>query len=78
MAFNGTCFLGNPPTFTAKAGQRVRWHVATLGKEFHVFHLHGHRLWVNLGLTDALLTLDRIGNGAPEFSAQRPGLCEGE
>jgi hypothetical protein len=36
------------------------------------------RLWVNLGLTDALLTLDRIGNGAPEFSAQRPGLCEGE
>jgi FtsP/CotA-like multicopper oxidase with cupredoxin domain len=41
--FNGRAFLGNTPTFRAKVGDRVRWHVIALGTEFHVFHLHGHR-----------------------------------
>ncbi len=41
--FNGQSYLGNTQTFTAKVGQRVRWRVAALGKEFHVFHIHGHR-----------------------------------
>lgn len=41
--FNGASYLGNTPTFSAKVGERVRWRVAALGKEFHVFHLHGHR-----------------------------------
>jgi FtsP/CotA-like multicopper oxidase with cupredoxin domain len=41
--FNGAAYLGNTPTFVARHGQRVRWRVAALGKEFHVFHLHGHR-----------------------------------
>ncbi|MFF7636049.1 multicopper oxidase domain-containing protein [Kitasatospora sp. NPDC008050] len=41
--FNGGAYLGNTPTFTAKAGDRVRWRIASLGQEFHVFHLHGHR-----------------------------------
>jgi manganese oxidase len=41
--FNGASYLGNTPTFSAKVGDRVRWRVAALGKEFHVFHVHGHR-----------------------------------
>jgi manganese oxidase len=41
--FNGAAYLGNTPTFTARLGERVRWRVAALGKEFHVFHVHGHR-----------------------------------
>ncbi|WP_329577231.1 multicopper oxidase domain-containing protein [Kitasatospora sp. NBC_01250] len=41
--FNGGAFLGNTPTFTAREGDRVRWRIAALGQEFHVFHLHGHR-----------------------------------
>jgi manganese oxidase len=45
-AFNGACYLGNTPTFTARVGDRVRWRVAALGREFHVFHIHGHR-WRN-------------------------------
>lgn len=45
-SFNGFSYLGNTPTFRAKVGDRVRWRVAALGKEFHVFHLHGHR-WQN-------------------------------
>jgi FtsP/CotA-like multicopper oxidase with cupredoxin domain len=44
--FNGYAFLGNTPTFTSTVGDRVRWRVAALGKEFHVFHTHGHR-WFN-------------------------------
>jgi FtsP/CotA-like multicopper oxidase with cupredoxin domain len=41
--FNGHAFLDNTPTFTAKVGERVRWRIVALGKEFHVFHLHAHR-----------------------------------
>ncbi len=41
--FNGHAFLGNTPTFRAKVGDHVRWHIIALGSEFHVFHLHGHR-----------------------------------
>ncbi|MDH6109829.1 FtsP/CotA-like multicopper oxidase with cupredoxin domain [Kitasatospora sp. MAP12-15] len=41
--FNGGAFLDNTPTFTARNGERIRWRIAALGKEFHVFHLHGHR-----------------------------------
>lgn len=41
--FNGAAYVDNTPTFTAKVGERVRWRIASLGKDFHVFHLHGHR-----------------------------------
>ena len=41
--FNGGAYVDNTPTFTAQVGDRVRWRIASLGKEFHVFHLHGHR-----------------------------------
>jgi FtsP/CotA-like multicopper oxidase with cupredoxin domain len=44
--FNGQSYLGNTPTFTARVGDKVRWRIAALGKEFHVFHIHGHR-WKN-------------------------------
>ncbi|MGF1428549.1 multicopper oxidase domain-containing protein [Kitasatospora sp. LaBMicrA B282] len=40
---SGGAFLDNTPTFTAKVGDRVRWRVASLGTDFHVFHVHGHR-----------------------------------
>ena len=54
--FNGAAFLGNTPTFEAKVGEHVRWHVVGLGTEFHVFHLHGHR-WIGPGgvPTDSVL-----------------------
>ncbi|WP_199881187.1 multicopper oxidase domain-containing protein [Streptomyces sp. CB03911] len=41
--FNGRAFVDNTPTCTAKVGDRVRWRIACLGEEFHVFHIHGHR-----------------------------------
>ncbi len=66
-AFNGFCFIGNTPTLHVKVGQHVRWRVAALGKEFHAFHLHGHR-WVFNGRFDddlvfgpaATLTFDYV------------------
>jgi hypothetical protein len=53
--FNGAAYLGNTPTFTAKVGDTIRWHIGALGKEFHVFHTHGHRWVANGLLTDTLL-----------------------
>ncbi len=41
--FNGGAFVDNTPTYTAKVGDRVRWRIAALGEELHVFHIHGHR-----------------------------------
>jgi FtsP/CotA-like multicopper oxidase with cupredoxin domain len=41
--FNGAAFVDNTPTYTAKVGDRVRWRIICLGRDFHVFHLHGHR-----------------------------------
>lgn len=41
--FNGGAYLGNTPTFKTRVGERVRWRIAALGTDFHVFHLHGHR-----------------------------------
>jgi FtsP/CotA-like multicopper oxidase with cupredoxin domain len=42
-AFNGRSFIGNTPVFRSKVGERIRWRIGALGKEFHVFHIHGHR-----------------------------------
>jgi FtsP/CotA-like multicopper oxidase with cupredoxin domain len=51
--FNGAAFIDNTPTYTANVGERVRWRVAALGKEFHVFHIHGHRWLADGRYTDA-------------------------
>ncbi len=44
--FNGHSFVGNTPVYTAQVGDHVRWHIGALGKEFHAFHVHGHR-WLD-------------------------------
>jgi FtsP/CotA-like multicopper oxidase with cupredoxin domain len=51
--FNGYAFIDNTPTFKAKVGQKIRWRIAALGKEFHVFHLHGHRWHDGVRWTDS-------------------------
>lgn len=53
--FNGYSYLGNTPTFHVKKGQRIRWRVMALGKEFHVFHLHGHRWLFNGRYDDSMV-----------------------
>jgi len=49
---NGSSFLANTPTFQAKVGERVRWRVGSIGRENHVFHIHGHRWLTNGRSTD--------------------------
>lgn len=49
---NGRSFLSNTPTFRARIGERVRWRVGSLGRESHVFHIHGHRWPMNGVSTD--------------------------
>lgn len=40
---NGRAFAGNTPTFAAKVGQDVAYHLIGFDSDFHNFHLHGHR-----------------------------------
>jgi FtsP/CotA-like multicopper oxidase with cupredoxin domain len=71
---NGGAYLDNTPTFRAKVGDRVRWRVAALGNELHVFHLHGHRWrsgqgggWVDSELIGPATTL------TVEYTEDNPG-----
>jgi plastocyanin len=43
--FNGRSFVGNTPTVSAHAGQKIRWYVFNLdlGMGWHNFHTHGQR-----------------------------------
>jgi manganese oxidase len=70
--FNGYAYAGNTPTFTAKVGERIRWHIAALGKEFHVFHIHGHRWNTGGQFTDTHLLGPAIG-ASFEFVEDNPG-----
>ena len=45
---NGRAYAGNTPTFRAKVGDTVTWHVVAIDNDFHAFHLHGHR-WTEDG-----------------------------
>ena len=71
-SFNGTSYLGNTPTFTAKVGDTIRWHVAALGKEFHAFHLHGHR-WSSNGQFVDVIQLGPAMAISFDFVADNPG-----
>ena len=45
---NGRAYAGNTPTFQARVGDTVTWHVFAIDNDFHAFHLHGHR-WTEDG-----------------------------
>lgn len=69
---NGGAFVDNAPTFTARAGERVRWRVSALGNSFHVFHVHGHRWrsaqgWVDSQVVGPATTL------TVEYREDNPG-----
>ena len=69
---NGNSYLGNTPTFTAKVGDTIRWHIGALGKEFHAFHIHGHR-WSSNG---QFVDVAQIGPSMAfsfDFVADNPG-----
>ena len=56
--FNGKSFP-DTPTLYARQGERVRFHVASVGTESHTFHLHGHR-WKDPG-TGLLIDAKQVG-----------------
>jgi FtsP/CotA-like multicopper oxidase with cupredoxin domain len=70
--FNGQAFVENTPVFRAKVGQRVRWRVAALGKEFHVFHLHGHT-WVRDGRCEDAAVLGPATTLTLDYLEDTPG-----
>jgi FtsP/CotA-like multicopper oxidase with cupredoxin domain len=71
-AFNGYAFVENTPTFRARLGERVRWRIAGLGKEFHVFHLHGHR-WEFNGRFDDSVVFGPATTLTFEYTEDNPG-----
>jgi manganese oxidase len=70
--FNGLSYLGNTPTFTANVGDTIRWHIGALGKEFHAFHLHGHR-WSSNGQFVDVVQLGPSNATSFDFVADNPG-----
>jgi FtsP/CotA-like multicopper oxidase with cupredoxin domain len=60
---NGRAYEEWIPKFAGKVGERVRWGVVSIGREFHTFHVHGHR-WIG---PDGVLT-DNIALGPGMFS----------
>lgn len=70
--FNGRAYIGNTPVFTARVGERVRWRIAALGKEFHVFHLHGHR-WFNGQIDTDSQILGPSTTLTVEYTEDNPG-----
>ena len=60
---SGRAYMEWSPHFRAKVGDRVRWRVISIGREFHTFHVHGHR-WVG---ADGVMT-DNINLGPGTYS----------
>ena len=60
---NGRAYEEWSPHFQAKIGELVRWRVISIGREFHTFHVHGHR-WTG---ADGVLT-DSINLGPGTYS----------
>jgi hypothetical protein len=51
QCINGRSYAGNTPTFRAKVGQDVAFHVIGGDANFHTFHVHGHR-WTDASGVD--------------------------
>ncbi len=61
---NGRAYEEWSPHFQAKMGDLVRWHVISIGQEFHTFHVHGHR-WVT---AEGVLT-DNVNLGPGTYTS---------
>lgn len=47
-ALNGKAYEDAVAPYAGKVGELSRWRVLSIGKEFHTFHIHGHR-WLDAG-----------------------------
>jgi FtsP/CotA-like multicopper oxidase with cupredoxin domain len=69
---NGRAFIGNTPTFRARAGELVQWNVLTIGDLFHTFHIHGHR-WRRNGVPTDVELLGPASSLQVRFREDMPG-----
>jgi len=69
---NGRAFIGNTPTFEARVGDLVQWDVLTLGDNFHVWHVHGHR-WLRHGVPLDSELLGPSSTLSVQFREDAPG-----
>jgi manganese oxidase len=43
---NGKAYEDAVPPFSGKVGELQRWRIVSIGREFHTWHIHGHR-WLS-------------------------------
>lgn len=70
---NGKGYEDAIPPFKGKVGDLQRWRVVSIGREFHTWHIHGHR-W--LDASGALTDNVQLGPGTYttfEFEEDNPG-----
>jgi FtsP/CotA-like multicopper oxidase with cupredoxin domain len=70
---NGKAYEDSIPPFTGKVGELQRWRVISIGREFHTWHIHGHR-WIG----DSGVLTDNVALGPGmyttfEFVEDAPG-----
>lgn len=69
---NGRSFLSNTPAFHARLGERVRWRIGALGRENHIFHIHGHR-WIANGRSVDTVIMAPGTTATFEYTEDAPG-----
>lgn len=70
---NGYAYAGNTPTFRAKVGQDVAFHVISANNDFHTFHIHGHRWRDTSGAYTDTPTVGPFETITARFSEDNPG-----
>jgi FtsP/CotA-like multicopper oxidase with cupredoxin domain len=73
QTINGRAFVGNPPVYRAKVGDRVRWSVMAMGSEHHTFHVHGHRWLGKDGRPEDTRTLGPADSFSVDYVEDAPG-----
>jgi FtsP/CotA-like multicopper oxidase with cupredoxin domain len=73
MTIDGRAFVGNTPTFHARAGELVQWDVLALGDDFHTFHVHGHRWRRPDGTPEDVRTVGPAESFRVRWREQDPG-----
>ena len=70
---NGHAYAGNTPTYRAKVGQDVAWHIVGANGDFHTFHVHGHR-WKNAaGIAEDCPTVGPNETKTGRWTEDNPG-----
>lgn len=70
---NGRAYEDAIPPFEGKVGELQRWRVVSIGREFHTWHIHGHRWLDGAGQVTDNIQLGPGMYATFEFLEDKPG-----